>query len=120
MHLPDNTGRDISNYKNYGLGKTPNFSGVDVFVDMKSRKIALNYIIDKVANETDYVCYLLYKEFLFCYVDVFIARPTQVLNKMFEEHADWLHYGCSKSTLAEAVFDIAPKKRAARASLSAK
>jgi hypothetical protein len=119
-HLPELSSRDFSNYKNHGLGKTPNFSGVDVFVDTKSRKIASIYIIDKVANETDYVSYRLYKDFLCCYVDNFVARPTQFLDEMFEEHADWLHSGRSKSTLAEAVFNIAPKKRGARASLVAK
>lgn len=119
-HLLEIAGRDFSNNKNHGLGKTPNFSGVDVNVDMKSsRKIASNYIIDKVANETDYVCYCLNKDFLCCYVDVFIACQTQDLDKMFDEHADWLHSGCSKSTQAEAVFDITPKKRGARASILA-
>ena len=39
---------------------------------------------------------------------------------MFEERADWQHSDRSKPALAEAVFDIAPKKRGARASLLAK
>ena len=32
------------------------------------------------------------------------------MDEPFEERADWLRGGCSKSTLAEAVFDNAPEK----------
>jgi len=119
-NLPDLTSRDFSNYKNNGLGKAPECSGVEVFVDTRTKQIASIYIIDKVANETDYVCYRVYKEFLCCYVTNFVANATQFMDEMFEERADWLRGGHSKSTLAEAVFDIAPKKRGARASLLAK
>jgi len=119
-HLPELTSRDFSNYKNYGLGKTPDCSGVEVFVDTRTKKIASLYIIDKARKETDYVSFRHFKEFLGCYVKKFVAHPGQFIHEMFEERADWLCGGHSKSTLAEVVFDISPEKRGARVSLLAK
>ena len=116
-HLLELTCRDFSNYKKHGLGKAPEHSGVDVFVDMKTKKIVSLYIIDKATNETDYVCYRHFKEFLSCYVKNFVARPGQFMDEMFDEHGTWLHGGLRKNTLAETMFGITPGKRGARLSL---